>query len=101
MRIPFQGTGQGNRAGPAIWLVVVSGILQHLETKGHGLDFKSAITEAATKTISFCYVDNTTLVVAAKDHHKDVIDMIHRLQEAIHCWSGGISTTGGALKQIK
>eukprot|EP00978_Attheya_sp_CCMP212_P008748 scaffold20541_cov58-Attheya_sp.AAC.3 len=27
--------------------------------------------------------------------------MIHRLQEAINCWSGGLSTTGRALKQIK
>eukprot|EP00978_Attheya_sp_CCMP212_P004253 scaffold9334_cov78-Attheya_sp.AAC.3 len=101
MRIPFQGTCQGNGAGPAIWLVVVSGILQYLETEGHGLEFTSAITEAATKIIAFCYVDDTTLVVAAKNHHEDVINMIHRLQEAINCWSGGLSTTGGALKQIK
>eukprot|EP00978_Attheya_sp_CCMP212_P008747 scaffold20541_cov58-Attheya_sp.AAC.2 len=49
MRIPFQGTCQGNGAGLAIWLGVVSGILQHLETEGHGLDFTSAITEAATQ----------------------------------------------------
>eukprot|EP00978_Attheya_sp_CCMP212_P027693 scaffold93357_cov35-Attheya_sp.AAC.1 len=100
-QIPFQGTCQGNGAGPAIWLVVVSGILQHLETEGHGLDFQSAITVAATTIIAFCYVDDTSLVVTAKDHNEDVIDMIHRLQEAINCWSGGLSTTGGALKQIK
>eukprot|EP00978_Attheya_sp_CCMP212_P046093 scaffold373619_cov63-Attheya_sp.AAC.1 len=103
MRIPFQGTCQGNGAGPVIWLVVVSGIPQHLETEGHGLEIKSAITDAATKIIAFCYVDDTTLVVAVKNHHEDVIDMIHRLQEqeAINCWSGGLSTTGGALKQTK
>jgi hypothetical protein len=101
MAIPFQGTCQGNGAGPAIWLVVVSGILQHLETNGHGLEFQSAITEAATKIIAFCYVDDTTLVVAAKNHQEDVIAMIFRLQEGINCWSGGLSTTGGALKQIK
>jgi hypothetical protein len=100
-QIPFQGTCQGNGAGPAIWLVVVSGILQHLETEGHGLDFQSAITAAATKIIAFCYVDDTSLVVSAKNHNEDVISMIHRLQVAINCWSGGLSTTGGALKQIK
>jgi hypothetical protein len=99
--IPFQGTCQGNGAGPAIWLIVVSRILRNLQSEGHGMHFESAITKASLAIVAFCYVDDTTLGVTAKSHFESPEQIVTRLQSSIDCWSGSLTTTGGALKPIK
>ena len=48
-----------------------------METEGHGLDFQSALMAAATKIIAFCYVDDTTLVVSARNHNEDIICVMY------------------------
>ncbi len=42
--VPVAGIGQGNEAGPQIWVVVSTPILDLLQQEGYGTAFKAAIS---------------------------------------------------------
>ena len=57
--IPYQGCGQGNGAGPTIWVAVSSILLGMMFSKGFGFDFFSAISWASILVNAFAFVDDT------------------------------------------
>ena len=92
---PLHGVGQGNGAGPAIWAVVSSPILDLLRKEGIGAAFKMNLTGKVVKVLGYSFVDDTDLVVGGNcDYHDDITS---EMQRALDLWQTGIEATGGAL----
>ena len=94
--VPMQGLYQGNGAGPIIWAVVSSPILQILRKEGFGTFFKSSISGKTIRLVGYAFVDDTDLIQTAKPH-ENIHQVLVNLQKAIDMWEGLIQATGGAL----
>jgi hypothetical protein len=93
---PMHGVGQGNGAGPAIWAVVSTPILNMLRSKGLGCKFISPFSSKVTKFVGYSFVDDTDLIVSMCDKYSSRQAMID-LQTSLDTWEGGLKATGGAL----
>eukprot|EP00978_Attheya_sp_CCMP212_P004465 scaffold9742_cov58-Attheya_sp.AAC.1 len=82
---PPQGLNQGNGAGPGIWAVVSTPVLNMLRENGFGATFELAITGGDT--------------AATLDEHGSVLN--ERAQEARDHFVFGMNATGGEAKPIK
>jgi hypothetical protein len=58
----MHGICQGNGAGPAIWAVVSTPLLNLLHSKGFGLSFISPISRNHTSFVGYSFVDDTDLI---------------------------------------
>ena len=65
--IPYQGCGQGNGAGPTIWVAISSILIDTMEAAGHGYQYLSALDHVLRIAECFCFVDDTDLVEAARN----------------------------------
>ena len=92
---PLHGVGQGNGAGPAIWAVISSPILDLLRKEGIGAAFKMNLTGKVVKILGYSFVDDTDLVVGGNCFNND--DIASELQRALDMWHIGIEAKGGAL----
>lgn len=62
----MHGVGQGNGAGPAIWAVVSTPLLNMLRNSGVGSFFKSPISGKDIRFVGYAFVDDTDLIRAAR-----------------------------------
>ena len=92
---PLHGVGQGNGAGPAIWAVVSTPVLDLLRNQGIGAAFKMSLTGKSIKILGYSFVDDTDLVVGGDDDNLE--DISEQMQQAVDLWQLGIASTGGAL----
>jgi len=60
--IPMYGIGQGNGAGPAIWAVVSTPILDILRSMGFGFSYIIPISDHFIRFVGFAFVDDTDLL---------------------------------------
>ena len=60
--VPLQGVMQGNGAGPAIWAIISSPVLDMLRKAGFGTFFKTSVTGEDVKFVGYSFVDDTDLV---------------------------------------
>jgi hypothetical protein len=65
--IPMHGIGQGNGAGPAIWAVVSTPLLNMLRASGVGSHFISPISGKDIHFIGYAFVDDTDLIQTADE----------------------------------
>lgn len=93
--IPIQGVGQGNGAGPQIWALVSSPVLNMLRSKGLGARFVSSVLQHQTDLVGYAFVDDTDLVVSKPDI--SISDVNTLMQDSLTAWEGGIRATGGAI----
>jgi hypothetical protein len=91
---PIQGVGQGNGAGPQIWALVSTTVLNMLRKYGHGASFRSAMSNKKLALVGYAFVDDTDLVSANNASPSATIDA---MQQSLTAWEGGIRTTGGAI----
>ena len=98
---PFQGCGQGNGAGPTIWVAISSILIDMIAGAGHGLEMVSSLSGKLMSAVSFCFVDDSDVVEAtlSPDHSSE--DLVSKVQAALDLWSGGVRATGGALQPDK
>ncbi len=90
MDVPFHGILQGNGAGPTIWAMVSSPLLDRMRDQGHGIHIDSI---DGTITIpAFAFVDDTDLV---QDNEND--EGIESTQRAVSEWEDALRATGGLL----
>jgi Reverse transcriptase (RNA-dependent DNA polymerase) len=89
----FHGILQGNGAGPAIWALVSTPVLDRLRHKEFGINIMSHGSGKITKIPAFAFVDDTDLVHEIGDEHTAMEDT----QQALNTWEEGLQTTGGAL----
>jgi hypothetical protein len=99
--IPFQGVGQGNGAGPAIWVAISAPIIQMLYTAGFGLAFTTAISGTLVAIACFAFVDDTNVIHSRADVNTPGKTIATEMQEVMNTWEGGIRATGGALNPSK
>ncbi len=98
--LPVSGVGQGNGAGPAIWAVVSTPVLDMMRAMGFGAIFKTAMSGDTIQFVGYAFVDDTDSVQTAF-HGDSIVEVIRKMQDAIDHWEGGIRATGGALVPVK
>jgi len=93
---PMHGIGQGNGAGPAIWAVLSTPLLNLLRTKGCGCEFISPISQTMYNSVGYAFVDDTD-VIESKLDMMDHREARNKLQIAVDTWEGGLNATCGAI----
>ena len=99
--IPFQGCGQGNGAGPPIWVSISSILLGVMISKGFGFDFLTSIAWAPAAADCFCFVDDTDVCQAASSPDTSGEAIVPEVAAALRWWTNGIRLTGGAIRPDK
>ena len=99
--VPFQGCGQGNGAGPCIWVAISAILIDAMEAEGFGYKSRTAITNDEFFASCFCFVDDTDVMESKDDLELTGEDLLPSVQSALDLWSGGISATGGAINPAK
>jgi Reverse transcriptase (RNA-dependent DNA polymerase) len=94
--IPIQGLGQGNGAGPTIWALISTPVLNMLQTHGFGIKITSCISGDYLHFVGYSFVDDTDLV-EFPDAPTTASRIVQSMQEAIDAWEAGIRATGGAI----
>ena len=94
---PPQGVGQGNGAGPAIWAVVSTPVLEMMRKQGHGAVFKMAIKGDDIRLVGFAFVDDSDILQTASHLDGDISELLQQAQQGLDCFVGGMSATGGQV----
>ncbi|CAJ1929260.1 unnamed protein product [Cylindrotheca closterium] len=95
--VPFQGCGQGNGAGPCIWVAISAILIDAMEAEGFGYTSQTALTNEEFFASCFCFVDDTDVMESNNNVETTGEDLLPSVQSALDLWSGGISATGGAI----
>jgi hypothetical protein len=59
---PMQGCGQGNGAGPTMWVAISAILIQIICDSGFGFNLITCLSLAAVSLIGFAFVDDTDLI---------------------------------------
>jgi hypothetical protein len=97
----MQGVYQGNGAGPVIWAVVSSPVLQILRQEGYGAFFKAAISGEEIRLVGYTFVDDTDLIQTGRSPTDSFSSVFSQAQKALDRWEALIKATGGALAVSK
>ncbi len=81
---PYQGTCQGNGASPTYWLIITMIMVLLMHKKGHALELKFPLTKEELHCMGFIFVDDTDLIVIAKEN-ETVQDVMRRQQQGTLC----------------
>ena len=95
--VPIQGVGQGNGAGPQIWALISTPLLNILRNEGYGVCFKTAMTQEEIKFAGYAFVDDTDLCCSSLDETATPTKVAEDLQKALDIWEGTLHATGGAI----
>jgi PIN domain nuclease of toxin-antitoxin system len=93
--VPIHGIGQGNGAGPAIWAVVSTPLLNVLREKGFGCEIVCPLSSECFRFIGYAFVDDTDLIQWKLQEKLDIARQ--ELQAAIDTWEFSLKTTCGAI----
>jgi Reverse transcriptase (RNA-dependent DNA polymerase) len=86
----FHGILQGNGAGPAIWVMMSTPMLDRLKSEGYGI--KIELPDGSTLVIpAFAFVDDVDLIQELRDDEPTIT------QKMVRCWEESLTSTGGAL----
>ena len=99
--IPFQGCGQGNGAGPTIWLAISAILIDMMRAAGFGFACLSALSGLLVLADCLCFMDDSDVIHAAQTVHTSGESLFWSVQRAMDLWAGGIRATGGALNPPK
>lgn len=94
--IPLHSIGQGNGAGPAIWAVVSTPLLNILCKKGFGCEIINPISGEKYKFLGYAFVDDTDLV-ESKAGCFDAGQLLHSMQQSLNTWEGTLKATCGTI----
>ena len=99
--LPSHGVGQGNGAGPAIWAVVSTAIVESTRRCTEGTTLVSPISQTPTKFVGFSFVDDSDLTVANTAKRWSTGQLTAILQNAVTAWEEALRVTGGSLAPHK
>ena len=94
------GATQGNGAGPAIWALVSSPLLDILRKEGYGAKLVSPIRKEFFHLCGFAFVDDTDTIQTGEGGDNTAEIMIEA-QEEMDLWECLIRATGGAIEGEK
>ncbi len=92
----FHGIGQGNGAGPMVWVMVSSPILESLRSHNCGINISSTNDPSGLIT-AFTFVDDNDMV---QEIHSES-DISRETQNALDIWTQGLHTSGGSCAPEK
>jgi hypothetical protein len=98
--IPIQGIGQGNSAGPQIWAVVSTPMLDQLQAEGYGVVFLTSITNQHIHFVAYNVVDDCD-IPSSHSGTLSYLEVITDLQGSIDMWQQSLHVTGSALVPSK
>jgi hypothetical protein len=96
-QIPLHGIGQGNGAGPAIWAVISTILLNTLVEDNLAATFTSAISQTLLTIAAWCWVDDCDLLGTAVKPWERGEDCLDRAQQQMDHWEGLLTATGGGI----
>eukprot|EP00549_Striatella_unipunctata_P003481 CAMPEP_0118705436 /NCGR_PEP_ID=MMETSP0800-20121206/19865_1 /TAXON_ID=210618 ORGANISM="Striatella unipunctata, Strain CCMP2910" /NCGR_SAMPLE_ID=MMETSP0800 /ASSEMBLY_ACC=CAM_ASM_000638 /LENGTH=96 /DNA_ID=CAMNT_0006607587 /DNA_START=59 /DNA_END=352 /DNA_ORIENTATION=+ len=79
---PIHGVCQGNGAGPAIWTVISTTLLNMLREANFGLQIHCSLDQKPIHIVSFGYVDDFDLIQSGQN----ATEAVSKLQQAIQLW---------------
>jgi len=95
--VPISGIGQGHGAGPQIWAVVSTSILDMLRDMGFGASFKLVVSGNQVSFMGYSFVDNTDLIQTGLSITSTDLDIMPLMQASLTLWEQCLCITGGAL----
>jgi hypothetical protein len=98
---PLQGMGQGNGAGPTIWAVLSTPVMNLVRRAGFGFSMLTAISVSLVSFICYAFVDDNDLVHSSGLLATTGEENATEMQGAVDQWGGGLRATGGALRADK
>jgi hypothetical protein len=93
--VPIHGIGQGNGAGPAIWAVVSSPLLNALRAKGFGCEIVCPLSKSFIRFVGYAFVDDMDIIQSALLNSPQ--DAAALLQQALDTWEHSLKLTCGAI----
>jgi len=93
--VPIHGIGQGNGAGPAIWAVVSTSLLNVLQEKCFGCEVVCPLSSKFFKFVGYAFVDDTDVIQSLLVDNPEMARL--QLQDTIHTWEHSLKTTCGAI----
>jgi len=93
--VPIHGIGQGNGAGPAIWAVVSTPLLNVLRNKGFGCELLGPLSSEFLRFVGYAFVDDTNIIQSVLKENP--AQARQQLQDAIDTWEYSLKATCGAL----
>ena len=99
--VPFQGCGQGNGAGPAIWVAISSILITMMDAAGYGFECLTTLESKLVTAQCFCFVDDTDVIEASSTVDQSGESIFPSVQQAATLWARGIRATGGAINPDK
>jgi hypothetical protein len=95
--IPLHGICQGNGAGPVIWAIVSTPILNMLHTANEGSFLSSPISGKLIRFSGVSFVDDPNTIQTARSNQDSWREVVEGLQTSLNIWEGGLRASGGAL----
>ena len=99
--IPLHGVGQGNGAGPAIWLAITIPLISMLRQAGFGMEVITPLTDEDNTISCFVYVDDVDSIHAPIQPSITPQEIAADMQRMLDTWSGGLYATGGMIEPTK
>jgi hypothetical protein len=96
----MHGICQGNGAGPAIWAVLSSPLLEIQREKGFGIYLFTAISKTEINFIGYAFVDDSDLV-QTMSQGGNWQDLVSLMQQSITSWEGSLRLPAAQLFQRK
>lgn len=87
---------QGNGAGPCIWVMLSTPLLDHIRQAGHGIPTTSATGESS-RTPAIGFVDDVDLTKTIDD----LLAPFARPQASLNTWNTDVRAIAGALQGLK
>ena len=98
--VPVSTIGQGNGAGPQIWAIVSTPVLNMLRSEGLLMSYQGALTGTKVSFVGYSFVDDTDLGICAA-HLTEPEQVVSEMQRSLDHWEGGLRATGGAIAPEK
>ena len=92
---PFQGSRQGNGAGPAIWLLVSVFLFKMMIKKNRTATFQAPMSQTKLIIAGLAYVDDTDLVSSGL--RKTEKQTVTHLRKMARTWHSSLIVSGGSL----
>ena len=83
-----QGTCQVNGASPIYWIFITMIMVLMMHKKEHVLELKYPLIAEELKCMGFIFVDDTDLIVIAKEN-ETLDDVKYRQEQGNLCWKKG------------